>query len=69
MAATSEFVNQAWVAAAIHTVKAALVGLETLSDAQAASYLNAHRETIPVGPCLPAVLTTAMITEARAAKA
>lgn len=68
MAVTSELVSQAFVTAMIRLLKTALVGLETLTDQQAALYLNTNRSAVQRCPWMPESFTAAMIHEARAAK-
>ena len=63
--ATSQFCTPEWVAACLSRVKAALVGLEKLSNAEAAAYLNAHPQAVQWIVGMPCPLTAAMIHEAR----
>ncbi len=68
VAITSELVTQDFVTAMIRMIRTALVGLETLSDAQVATYLNTNRGAVQRCPWMPATFTAAMIHEARTAK-
>lgn len=65
MAVCSEFCTTDWVKMCIRRTKAALVGLEKLSDSDAATYLNAHPQAIDFCGGMPHTFTAAMITEAR----
>lgn len=46
-------------------MKAALVGIEPLSDEAAASYLNANQRALDRLAGMPTVITAAMVHEAR----
>lgn len=63
--ASSEFCTADWVKACIRRVKAALIGLERLSDAEAAAYLNANQRALDRLPGMPATMTAAIVHEAR----
>jgi hypothetical protein len=65
MTVTSEFITPTLLSTIYVRVKQALVGLEKLSDADAAAYLNAHPAVVVQCPWMPGVFTTAMITEVR----
>jgi len=68
VAITSELVTQDFITAMIRLIRPALIGLETLSDAQAANYLNTNHGAVQRCPWMPATFTAAMIHEARTAK-
>ncbi|HXI42316.1 MAG TPA: hypothetical protein VNH83_20200 [Bryobacteraceae bacterium] len=68
MAISSELVTQDFITAMIRLVRAALVGLEKLSDAEAANYLNTNHAAVQRCPWMPATFTAAMIHEVRIAK-
>lgn len=68
MAVTSELVSQAFVTAMIRLLKTALVGLDRLSDSEAATYLNTNRAAVQRCPWMPDSFTAAMIHEVRATK-
>lgn len=63
--ASSEFCTTDWVKACIRPVKKALVGLEKLSDSEAAGYLNSNPRAIDKIPGMPVTMTAAMVHEAR----
>ncbi len=65
MTVTSEFVTPALLNSIYTRVKAALVGLEKLADADAAAYLNSHPTVVAQCPWMPNAFTPAMITEVR----
>ena len=65
MTVTSEFITTALLSSIYGRIKAALVGLETLTDAQAAAYLNAHPGIVQTCPWMPQSFTAGMITEVR----
>lgn len=68
MAITSELVTQDFVNSIVRLVKAALVGLEKLSDSDAANYLNTNMHATQRCAWMPPTFTAAMIHESRAAK-
>ena len=68
MTVTSEFVTPTLLNSIYSRVKAALVGLEALTDQQAAAYLNTHPAVVDRCPWMPTAFTPAQIAEARAAK-
>ncbi len=49
----------------VRSVRTAITGLEKLSDADVAGYLNLHPTVIPPSTGMPATYTAAMIHEVR----
>lgn len=62
---STSLVSQAWIASARARLKAALSGLEKLSDAEAAAYLTAHPSAVQLCALMPTTFTAAMVHEAR----
>lgn len=63
----SELITQDYWKACVRAVRAAIVGLEKLSDAEVATYLNAHTNLISYVAGCPAIYTAAMVHEVRTA--
>ncbi len=63
--ASSEFCSADWIKLCIRRMKAALVGLEKLTDVDAAAYLNANPRVLDRLPGMAAIITAAQVHEAR----
>jgi hypothetical protein len=62
---TTSLIMASWVDTCRARLKAALTGLEKLTDAEAAAYLTNHPGAIDRIASMPITITTAMVSEVR----